>query len=376
MKICLLFNSYKFIGGEEIAFKNDINLLKNYNLKIKKILVESKDFKFTLITIFKTLINLFHINDKEPLFLKIIQFNPEIIHIHGLFPLISPLIVKKLKEYNPKIKIFYSIHNFRFFCINGNFSRENNYCNKCQKNSYLSGIIYNCYQNSFFYSLYATLWSYIFRQKIIKGDYIDSYIVHSDFTKNVIQNLIPQKNKIEKINNFSILPNPYENRKNKNILFVGRLTNEKGLNFLIKLFNATQYEIDLVGEPEPKLIPDNFNFHGKLNTQDVDRIMQKSFCLIMPSYANETSFPLVLIEALKNKLPIIASNKPSILEHLKNYENGFTFNHNDPEKIFDYISYLQSIIYYKKIQKNGFELYEKKFSEKVRFNSLIKLYES
>lgn len=121
--------------------------------------------------------------------------------------------------------------------------------------------------------------------------------------------------------NITIIPNAIalinsreETKKKESILYVGRMSEEKGVDRLIKAFAAIdnkKWYLDLVGEgPMDKRlrqIVDNFDctnrvtFHG--TTKDPSRYYLSSSIFVLPSHVE--GFPNALCEAMSAALPVI-----------------------------------------------------------------------
>jgi glycosyltransferase involved in cell wall biosynthesis len=126
------------------------------------------------------------------------------------------------------------------------------------------------------------------------------------------------------------LPSGINKKYEKQIIFVGRLSKEKGINLLIQLSKKLPKEIHLliVGsgplENEIKKIAkqhSNIEFLGYLPKNQVIPLLRGSFALIQPSLAEGISS--TILEAMACKVPIIASNVGGNKELVFNNENGF-----------------------------------------------------
>ncbi len=161
--------------------------------------------------------------------------------------------------------------------------------------------------------------------------------------------------------------------KKYDVLFVGRLIRQKGINFLLEAVSILQkkykkmIQVTIVGDGPSKKelikiceelkIKDSVKFLG--SQRDVDQIMRSSRVLVLPSRSE--GFGLVLLEAMKNKLPIIATNVGGIPEIVTNGQEGILVPKEDPKALADSINrvlenselrsqFIQNA--YKKVQEN------------------------
>src|SRR3954453_22081203 len=50
------------------------------------------------------------------------QTKPDLVHLHNVFPLISPQIIRKAKEYG--LAVVQTVHNYRHTCVKGVHFRD------------------------------------------------------------------------------------------------------------------------------------------------------------------------------------------------------------------------------------------------------------
>ncbi len=138
-----------------------------------------------------------------------------------------------------------------------------------------------------------------------------------------------------------ILPNPVvlpprlniKKQQNYNFLYVGEIVEHKGVLFLIKVFNNLAHEYKdikllIIGDgtqlnEAKKMAGKAVKLLGRRPHDEVVKLMQESFALIVPSLCYENS-PTVIYEACSLSLPVIASRIGGI-EELVHYLGGVLF---------------------------------------------------
>lgn len=110
-------------------------------------------------------------------------------------------------------------------------------------------------------------------------------------------------------------------------LFVGRLTYQKGVDYLIKaaaraltvnkkinfmIVGSGDMERQIIREAAAMGISDRVFFPGFLRNTELERIYQSADLFIMPSVSEP--FGLVALEALANKVPVIVSKQSGVAE--------------------------------------------------------------
>jgi len=147
--------------------------------------------------------------------------------------------------------------------------------------------------------------------------------------------IMNKPNITENINNF-------DHHFRGNCLYVGRLSPEKNLSTLIKVFNdLPQFKLTIVGsgplERELKEIAkENIKFLSHVINNDIRRIYMENDIVLLPSKSETWS--LVVEEALYYGLPVIISNKVGCgPELVKGKENGIIFDVASNEDLRDSI---------------------------------------
>ena len=134
------------------------------------------------------------------------------------------------------------------------------------------------------------------------------------------------------------------NREFKNVVFVGRVSINKGI---LELLDVARHNEDLnfhIVGPDNDGLLNNCNLknvikYGARSHDDVISIMKKMDCLVLPSYSE--GFPLVVMEAMSCALPIIASNVGAIPEMIEG-KGGILIEPKDIDGLNKAIKYIKS----------------------------------
>ncbi len=123
--------------------------------------------------------------------------------------------------------------------------------------------------------------------------------------------------------------------KKINILFVGRFDRQKGFDILLDAIRKTNKAPNnicfhlvgdsvLAGEPPKFVFSGNVFYHGWINAQDIDSYYLSADFLVMPS--RWEGFGLCALEAFRNGLPVIASNRGALPDVVVADYNGLVFD--------------------------------------------------
>ena len=179
------------------------------------------------------------------------------------------------------------------------------------------------------------------------------------------------------------LPLDVKQKYEKQIIFVGRLSKEKGVNSLIELAKILPKEIHLIivgsGPFENKIKNiaekySNIKFLGYLPKNKVIPLLRGSFALIQPSLAEGIS--TTVLEAMACQIPIIGTNVGGNKELIINNENGFLISPNSIEELNEkFILLSNNVDLVEKFGNKSLELV-KKFEWSTVGKKYVKLYES
>ena len=305
--------------------------------------------------------------------------NIDILHIHNFFPLMSPSIYFAAKTKN--LPIVQTLHNYRLFCPNGLFLRDNKICEECLGKIFTwPNIKYRCYRNSFFLSFFASIVIFIHNLLITSKGKVDFYIALSNFSKNkFIEGGILSEKIIVKPN--FILTDPGMKKSiGDYVLFVGRLSSEKGVHTLKAAWSELSgIPLHIVGDGPLRKDLENTNndsilIFGYLNNEQVIQKMKNARFLVFSSECYE-NFPLTIIEAYACGLPILASRIGAIQELVIDGKTGLLFT---PKDVFD-LRYKVKKLW--DLNQDLFQMglnarrqFELHFSAEKNLNQLMKIY--
>ena len=202
---------------------------------------------------------------------------------------------------------------------------------------------------------------------------------------------IVSKRKIIVLPNFVNTPkivnkNYFKNGK-LNLLFLGYISNKKGVYDLIyslkKLVDSGYKDIILriAGNGEinkcknliTKLNLKNYiDVLGWANEEKKKELFQLSDVLMLTSHYE--SFGIVALEALSNKIPVICGNKGFTKEIVMDNIDGYVVQTGDINDIADKIKLIKKNV--KVFGKNGYEIVKKQYSEDVVMLKLKEIYKS
>jgi len=234
---------------------------------------------------------------------------------------------------------------------------------------YIAYIISKIFKKNFFVTVHGGEISFLkkfnfVRKQVIKGLNNSSLVlVNSTYTKNemislgvnskkiVIQKVPPNFVKFtEDEDNLKKFKEAFVKPSTKIILFVGRLVERKGVEYLIRsIAEISKIDVHLMivggGELKDNLISitnslglkNRVTFFGKASSNELAMLHQISDVFVCPSIVDSRGITeylgLVIPEAMKSGLPVVASAVGGIIDTIKNEENGLLVKQKEPKML-------------------------------------------
>jgi glycosyltransferase involved in cell wall biosynthesis len=176
--------------------------------------------------------------------------------------------------------------------------------------------------------------------------------------------------------------------KDKYVLFVGRLALVKGVDSLIdafRLFHEEYADVKLVIVGDGPSMPylksisldlDGVLFLGRITSPKVKRLLYENcFVVVVPSIHD--TLPTVVLEAMMNRKPVIATNVGGNPFMVRNGENGFLVPPKDSRRLSQSIKALyQNPDLRKRMGARGRKTVKIKFSSENMITKTLRVYET
>ncbi|MFT3949350.1 MAG: glycosyltransferase family 4 protein [Agriterribacter sp.] len=380
MKILLIHTYYRQRGGEDQVFEQEYNLLCRCN-EVEKIAFENKPGVSGLIQFFLSIWNVFAAGRIKK---AINDFKPDIVHIHNWHFGCGPIIIRTAAK--AKIPVVITLHNYRLICPSGTLLfRGKIFLDSMNVSFPRNAVKKGVYRDSKMQTFWLAFITW-FHRRINTWNKVSKYIVLSEPSKELFikSRLNVQPGKFVVKPNF-VQPFTGEAIKKKDgyFLFVGRLSEEKGIGVLLGAFRNSSNKLQIAGSG-PWLAEvesacnenNNISYLGSLTKQQVEEHMMKATALIFPSIWHET-FGLVIIEAFSLGLPVIASNIGAAKTLVQHGYNGRHFIPGDIDSLKEQVEYWSNLTNEKlyEYQNNCLESYARHFTPAKNQELIMSIYE-
>lgn len=387
MKLLILHNRYRLAGGEDQVVQAEKSLLETNGHNV--IILEENNL--SIVNIWDTLAAaggaIYSFASKQRVLAEIKRFSPEIVHVHNFFPLLSPAVYDAC--YSAGVPVIQTLHNYRLACPKAMPFRDGKICEDCIGTLIpWSSVVHGCYRNSHIQSSVVAAMTTWHRLKGTWHKRVNAYIVLTKFQKEkMIQAGLPA-DKIYIKPNFVFHTNDKEsnNQYGGYLLFVGRLSEEKGVSTLIDAYIHHNISIPLkiVGDGPLRQVLENkvqkagyanlIEFLGHQDKSIVISLMKNANFLVFPSIWYE-GFPLTILEAFASGLPVLASKLGSLAEIVEDQVTGLHFeagNHQDlANKINWAITHPENMNIF---GNNARFIYDSKYTSTVNYKQLMSIY--
>lgn len=309
---------------------------------------------------------------------------PDIAHLNNFAHQISPSILHVFKKY--KIPMVMTMHDYKLVCPVYSMLSDGKICEKCRGGRYYHCLINKCAKGSGLKSALNTGEMYLHHKILRMYDLVDAFISPSQFLKEKVTEM-GFKGRIEHLSNFVKIDNfaPYDSREDNNIVYVGRLSAEKGLFTLVEAVKHMDLQVKIIGsgslrENIAARIKDeginNIRLSGFIKGKELREEIKKALFIIQPSECYENN-PLSILEAFAYGKPVIGSRIGGIPELVKDNVTGLTFEPGNVEDLRSKIAgLLENPRKRMEMGKNARKMVEEKFNPALHHEKLMEIYRS
>ncbi len=319
MKILVIHNNYQSRSGEEIVMEQESALLRERGhtvITYRRTNDEVKQFNALQAAALPARIT-WAPDAAQHVRALIKRERPDIAHIHNTHFMMSPSVIHACAALD--VPVVHTLHNFRLICPAATLFRDGGVCEDCVgKPVPYPGVRHACFRDSHVQS--ATLATSTTLHRLI-GTYnrVSRFITPTEFARQkLIQGGLNPDQIVTKPHFLSPSPaaTPPDTPR-PHILFVGRLSPEKGVHTLIDAWRSLpDIPLHLIGDgplsSQVDRLMHNNPSHcikplGRLPRDRVYEEMRAAHALVFPSVCYET-FGMVAIEALAVGTPVIVTN--------------------------------------------------------------------
>ena len=335
MKVLLVHNEYQIPGGEDVVFRQEEQLLSSFGHRVVTYKRTNQEIKrYSSIQRLMLPKQLIWAEDARRDIARILrEEKPDIVHVHNTFTQTSPSIYAPCRKAG--VPVVQTLHNFRLLCPAATFYRDGHACEECVTHSLGRSVRHGCYRGSRLATAAVATMLATHRSLHTWTKNINAYIALTEFARQkFIRGGFPPE-KICVKPNFVARDPGLSTEEGGYVLFVGRLSQEKGLHTLLRAWvhfkNSIPLHIVGDGPLRAELESDaarnslsSVRFLGRLSREETQEAIKGAHFLIVPSECYE-NFPMTIVEAFAAGTPVICSRLGAMQEIVKHECTGLHF---------------------------------------------------
>lgn len=284
------------------------------------------------------------------------QTPADLVHVHNTLPLLSPAVYYAARRAG--CAVVQTLHNYRLVCPGALLYREGRACEDCVGRAVpWPGVLHGCYRKSRSATAGVASMLTTHRAAGTWNRSVDTYVALTPFARQIfIRGGLPEAKLLVKPN--FVVEDPGEGTGSGGYaLFVGRLTEEKGVRTLLEAWQPARSShspgspalpLRIVGDgplrPQVEAAAANhpgIEWLGQRPHDAVLELMRDAVALVFPSTWYE-GLPMTVLEAFATGLPVVASDVGALSSLVQHAENGLLFRSGDAGDLASQVAWIQS----------------------------------
>jgi glycosyltransferase involved in cell wall biosynthesis len=310
----------------------------------------------------------------------LVRTRPDVAHFHNTFPVISPSAYAACQDEG--VPVVQTLHNYRLICPGALLVREGMPCEKCVGGDLLPALRHRCYRHSF-PATAAVVWMLATnRRRETYRRLVNRYIALTHFAaRKLMEGGLPERRIRIKPNFLADAPAPGSG--GAYVLFVGRISQEKGVDTLVRAWRGMRgVPLKIVGdgplrariEAQSRTDGSQIEFLGYRKREEVLALVREAALQIVPSECYE-GFPMVVIEAFACGTPVVASRIGSLEEIVEEGVTGTKFAPGNASELARRVSdLLTEPALLQSMRKNARQTFESRYTSERNFALLQQIY--
>ncbi|MEZ5379050.1 MAG: glycosyltransferase family 4 protein [Acidimicrobiales bacterium] len=382
MRVLQIHCRYRFEGGEEAVVASEAELLAAHGVEVVQYQVENPESGGqAALTLAQSLWNR---SARRAVDAEIERVRPDVVHIHNTWFTLSHSVFGAGHAAGlPTVATF---HNYRQSCINSLFLRNGVACDDCRGHGPWRGAIRKCYRDSYVMSGIAAGTLAFHQQRKTLANELDVATVMTEFGADILVDAGLRREQVVVMPHGVHDPGPrtVHPSASDTVLFVGRLSEEKGPQFLVDAWMAAPPEglvLELVGDgpldAELRAAAagcPSIRFAGRIPRSEVERLVLGARAVAVPSLCYEGQ-PLSLLESLGAGLPVIVADHPPLRGTLAGTEAGILVEPGNTAAWTRELARLNDLDWIGRASTAGRRLFETEYDRELGGARLLEVYE-
>jgi glycosyltransferase involved in cell wall biosynthesis len=160
-------------------------------------------------------------------------------------------------------------------------------------------------------------------------------------------------------------------------LFLGRLSPEKGLGTLLRVWSRSRERLVVAGEgPQRELLrraPSTVDYRGELSAAEIPSLLARARALLLPSLSYEGA-PRVVLEAYASGVPVVATRLGALPELIDDGGSGLLVPPGDVEAWVAAVEQLADGAEAERMGERAWQLWQERYSPERGLENLEAAY--
>jgi glycosyltransferase involved in cell wall biosynthesis len=312
VKVLQVHNGYRLHGGEDVVVQAEAEVLRDGGHQVIQHLVENPTNPLRAAVALG--MAAWNSASARGITRLVQREQPDVAHVHNTWFSLSPSVVASLDRLG--VPVIMTLHNYRVLCGNAMLFRDGKPCEKCVGSHPWHGVRHRCYRGSTIASSAAATTIAVNSALHTWERHVRLFIALNEFARQrFIAGGLPADKIVVKPNHVADPgPRPAAPSQSDVVLFVGRLSHEKGVHVLLEAWQRIRHHrmrLVVVGdgpmrEALERQQTKDVSFIGPLPPHEVRRWMLSARAFVFPSLCYEVQ-PMTVLEAFAARLPVLAS---------------------------------------------------------------------
>lgn len=338
MRVLHVNNWHRGFGGSDHACRTVIDLCSRRGMDVGVFERDSKVLGDGLAGKTRAFVDGIYARSAVREFDRVLRsFGPDVVHVHELFPLISPWILPRCKARG--VPVVMTCYDFRLTCPVATHHNRYGVCYDCATGSELRAVLNDC-RGSLAESLAYALRSMVARRFGLFSAHVDCFIVLTEFSKQWIVDRagVPEE-RVAVIP--CIVPAPSvgveDPATGDYVAYSGRFAKEKGVDLLIEACRNLGLPLRLAGnEPSYSAIrPGDDVVCVDTPTRDSLAAFYRGARVLAVASLWEETFATVLSEAKSHGVPVVAPRIGALEDLVDDGVTGLLFEAGQVDDLAD-----------------------------------------
>jgi glycosyltransferase involved in cell wall biosynthesis len=302
-----------------------------------------------------------------------------VMHVHNTFFAASPSVYAGATRSG--VPIVQTLHNYRLFCPAATAFRDGAACTDCLGRVIpLPGVVHACVRGSRAQSAVAGATVAIHRVLGTWSRRIRVYVALTAFQRDLLIRAGLPRSRVRVISNF-LEPDPGTGPEGRRgVLYSGRLSVEKGIEYLLQASESLAAAVRIAGDgplqsqAELAAASAGTVYLGRLTHDAVLDEIRRAVAVVIPSVWFE-GFPMAVVEAYATATPVIASRIGSLAEIVEDGVTGILCEPHDAEGLRQRLEWaIANPEAMSRMGTNARRRYEERYRGRAHLDALMKAY--